>query len=57
MRHAVNAFVLRHEVAWQLTIGALALAFVAVGFAAEDAGPPPCRVRVWSPTKRRRWLV
>lgn len=34
-----NAFVDRHEVAWELTMGALAAAFVTIGFAADTASP------------------
>lgn len=40
MRTAFNRFIERHEVAWELTMGALAIVYVAVGFAAEggDSG-------------------
>jgi voltage-gated potassium channel len=37
MRDRFNAFVERHEVAWELTMGFLAIAYVAVGFALDDA--------------------
>jgi len=37
MRHRFNAFVLRHEIAWELSMGVLALAFVGVGFASMNA--------------------
>jgi voltage-gated potassium channel len=35
MRDSFNRFVERHEVVWELTMGALAIAYVVVGFAAE----------------------
>lgn len=38
MRKAFNQFVEQHEVAWELTMGLLAIVFVIVGFAAEDSG-------------------
>ena len=34
-----NEFVDRHEVPWELTMAVLAVAFVVVGFASDDAGP------------------
>jgi voltage-gated potassium channel len=34
-----NAFIDRHEVAWELTMGALAAAFVTIGFAGDTASP------------------
>lgn len=33
LRGRFNAFIVRHEVAWELTMGALALVWVAIGFA------------------------
>lgn len=36
MRDRFNTFVLRHEVAWELTMGFLAIIYVAVGFAQDD---------------------
>jgi voltage-gated potassium channel len=38
MRAAFNQFVERHEVAWELGMAALAIAYLLVGFAAEGAG-------------------
>lgn len=38
LRDRFNAFVENHEVAWELVMAALAAAFVAVGFASDDAG-------------------
>jgi voltage-gated potassium channel len=38
-RQRYNDFIARHEVAWELTMAALAVVFVAVGFAADDAAP------------------
>jgi hypothetical protein len=37
LRATFNAFIERHEVAWELVMAALAIAFVAVGFAADAA--------------------
>lgn len=37
LRDRYNAFIERHEVAWELVMGAFAAAFVAVGFASDDA--------------------
>jgi voltage-gated potassium channel len=37
LRDRYNAFIARHEVAWELAMGALAAAFVTVGFAADVA--------------------
>lgn len=37
LRAAYSAFIERHEVAWELVMAALAIAFVAVGFAIDDA--------------------
>lgn len=39
VRDAYNRFVGRHEVAWELTMAALAIVFVIVGFALESATP------------------
>ncbi len=36
-RDAYNAFIARHEVVWELTMALLAIAFVLVGFAADEA--------------------
>jgi voltage-gated potassium channel len=38
MRAAFNRFVERHEVAWELTMGTLAIAYLISGFAAEGGG-------------------
>lgn len=38
MRRTFNEFVQRHEVAWELAMGALAIAYLVVGFAAEGDG-------------------
>jgi len=38
MRRRFNEFVDRHEVPWELTMAVLAVAFVVVGFASDDAG-------------------
>jgi hypothetical protein len=35
VRTAYNDFIARHEVAWELVMAALAIAFVIVGFAAD----------------------
>jgi voltage-gated potassium channel len=37
MRAAFNEFVVRHEVAWELTMGVLAIAYLIAGFAAEGS--------------------
>lgn len=39
LRDRFNRFVDDHEVAWELVMGALAAAFVAVGFVGDDASP------------------
>lgn len=39
LRDRYNAFIERHEVAWELTFAALAVVYVAVGFYADDAPP------------------
>lgn len=39
MRQRFNQFVERHEVAWELTMAALAVLFVVVGFVSDDATP------------------
>jgi voltage-gated potassium channel len=36
MRDSFNAFVQRHEIAWELAMGLLAIVYVAVGFALDD---------------------
>ena len=41
MRDRFNSFVERHEVAWELTMGALAVAFVVIGFAGDEPGAAP----------------
>lgn len=38
-RRRYNGFIERHEIAWELTMAALAVVFVAVGFALDDAPP------------------
>jgi voltage-gated potassium channel len=38
-RQRYNGFVKRHEIAWELTMAALAVVFVAVGFALDSASP------------------
>lgn len=38
LRERFNAFVAAHESAWELSMAALAIAFVAVGFAEDDPG-------------------
>jgi len=35
-----NEFIAHHAIAWELTFAALAILFVAVGFLAENGGPP-----------------
>jgi voltage-gated potassium channel len=37
MRALFNAFVARHEVAWELAMAALAIAYVGIGFAGDEA--------------------
>jgi voltage-gated potassium channel len=48
MRARYNAFIARHEVAWELGMAALAVVFVIVGFAAEgaDAASRPAYERI-----------
>jgi voltage-gated potassium channel len=41
MRDAFNTFVDRHEIAWELVMGFLAIVYVAVGFAQDDAAATP----------------
>ena len=43
LRDRYNAFIARHEVAWELTMGVLAIVFVALGFLIDEVGPG------WSP--------
>jgi voltage-gated potassium channel len=38
-RERLNTFVARHEVAWELSMGALALIWVALGFLIDEIGP------------------
>jgi hypothetical protein len=38
LRDRLNGFVQRHEVAWELTMGALALIWVALGFLIDEVG-------------------
>lgn len=40
-RAEFNAFVARHEIAWELGMAALAVAFVIVGFLGDEPGAPP----------------
>ena len=40
MRDRFNAFVDRHEVAWELVMASLAIVYVAIGFAFDVDGPP-----------------
>jgi voltage-gated potassium channel len=40
MRDRFNAFVDRHEIAWELSMGILAILYVAVGFAQDDRASP-----------------
>jgi voltage-gated potassium channel len=37
MRDRYNAFIERHDIAWELVMGALAIAYLAVGFMSDDA--------------------
>lgn len=39
LRERYNAFVVQHDVAWELGMGALAILFVAVGFLVDEVGP------------------
>jgi voltage-gated potassium channel len=41
MRDRFNAFVERHEVAWELAMAALAIVYVAIGFAIDEPGASP----------------
>jgi hypothetical protein len=36
MRDGFNSFIVRHEIAWELAMGFLAVLYVAVGFALDD---------------------
>jgi len=45
MRARFNAFVERHEVAWELTMGFLAIVFVVVGYAGEGNGRDAAAMR------------
>ncbi len=39
LRDRYNAFIVRHEIAWELFFAALAIAYVVIGFASDDAPP------------------
>jgi voltage-gated potassium channel len=39
LRDRFNAFIERHDIAWELGMGALAIVFVALGFLIDEAGP------------------
>lgn len=41
LRERFNAFVARHEVAWELSMAMLALAYVAIGFVPEESSTAP----------------
>ena len=41
MRDRFNASVLRHEVAWELTMGGLAVVYVVIGFVGDDPNASP----------------
>ncbi len=41
MRDRFNAFVDRHDIAWELAMAFLAVVYVAVGVALDDASAPP----------------
>ena len=45
MRSRINEFVARHEVAWELGMGALAIAYLIAGFAGEESGPTGATAR------------
>jgi voltage-gated potassium channel len=45
VRARFNAFIARHEVAWELTMGVLAIVFVIVGFAGEGSGSDAALMR------------
>ena len=38
LRDRYNAFIDRHEIAWELTFAALAIVYVIVGFASPETG-------------------
>lgn len=46
MRDTFNRFVERHETAWELSMAALAIAYVAIGFAQEPLATPPPGLQV-----------
>lgn len=46
MRTVFNHFVARHEVAWELTMGALAIVYLVLGFAVETASPAQASLRL-----------
>lgn len=39
IRDRFNAFVARHDIAWELAMGALAVVFVALGFLIDEVPP------------------
>ena len=40
MRDQINAFIARHQIAWELGMGFLAIVYVAIGFALDDPTRP-----------------
>ena len=46
LRDRYNAFIDGHEVAWELTFAALAVAFVVVGFVGDDTQPSPTVIAI-----------
>ena len=44
MRDRYNAFIDRHEIAWELAMGFLAIIYVAVGFAVEEVDAATARL-------------
>jgi len=48
MRERFNTFVARHEVPWELTIAVLAVLYVVVGFATDDAPGASSPTWQWS---------
>jgi hypothetical protein len=39
LRDRYSAFIARHDIAWELGMGALAVVFVALGFVIDEASP------------------
>ena len=39
LRERYLSFIARHDIAWELAFGLLAVVYVAIGFAADDASP------------------